>query len=107
MDALLEEERTALLNGDLDVLPDLLARKESLFDDIQELTEVQADELEELHVKTLRNQALLEAALSGIRSIVDRMTTLRRVRNSLDTYTNQGQRQEVQMTSGRALEKRA
>lgn len=107
LDALLEEERDALLKGDLDALPDLLARKERLFDEIQDLTEVQADALEGLHAKTLRNQALLESALAGIQSIVDRMNTLRRVRNSLETYTNQGQRQAVQLTSGRQLEKRA
>ncbi|MBO9476267.1 flagellar export chaperone FlgN [Shimia sp. R11_0] len=110
LETLLEEERQALLKGDLEALPDLLERKESLFEDLEaqhEDTPLEAEELEPLQHLFVRNQSLLESSQNGLRATTERMGTLRRVRTSLETYNNNGQRQAVQLTSGQRVEKRA
>lgn len=110
LETLLEEERQALLKGDLEALPDLLERKESLFEDLEAQHEempLEAEELEPLQHLFVRNQSLLESSQNGLRATTERMGTLRRVRTSLETYNNNGQRQAVQLTSGQRVEKRA
>ncbi|CUH51372.1 flagellar export chaperone FlgN [Shimia marina] len=110
LETLLEEERQALLKGDLEALPDLLERKESLFEDLEAQHEeipLEAEALEPLQHLFVRNQSLLESSQNGLRATTERMGTLRRVRTSLETYNNNGQRQAVQLTSGQRVEKRA
>lgn len=107
---LLEEERSVLLKGKLESLPDLLERKEALFEDLQgaqDEQEITAEELEPLQALFVRNQSLLESAQSGLRTMTERMGTLRRVRNSFETYGQNGQRQAVQLSYGQRVEKRA
>ncbi len=104
---LLEEERTLLLTGALDALPDMLARKEVLFEALQDLEDADAETFAPLLALSQRNQVLLESAQNGIRATTERMGTMRRVRTSLETYTNQGQRKAVTLTSGQRVEKRA
>lgn len=110
LETLLEEERQALLKGDLEALPDLLERKELLFEDLEAQHEempLEAEALEPLQHLFVRNQSLLESSQNGLRATTERMGTLRRVRTSLETYNNNGQRQAVQLTSGQRVEKRA
>ncbi|MGR3712002.1 MAG: flagellar biosynthesis protein FlgN [Shimia sp.] len=107
LDALLDEERALLKAGEMHKLANLLERKEALFEKVQDLGVSKHTEVATLRSKAERNQTLLQAAMSAVRSVADRMKDLTRVRNSLETYTNQGQRNAVQLTAGRKVEKRA
>lgn len=107
---LLEEERAALIEGKLDALPDLLERKEALFEELtqlQEDDEIDTDDLAPLQEGFARNQRLLESAQAGLQATQERMTTLRRVRTSFESYDNRGQRQSVQLSAGQRVEKRS
>lgn len=107
LDALLEQERAALLVGDLDVIPTLLQRKEALFDELAELPAPEAQELQNLQTKALRNQALLDSALRGIRAVADRMSAMRRVARSLETYDAAGRKTTIETRAQRKVERRA
>ncbi|MCP4822621.1 MAG: flagellar biosynthesis protein FlgN [Shimia sp.] len=107
---LLDEERAALIEGKLDALPDLLTRKEALFEELtilQEEEEIDADDLAPLQDGFARNQQLLESAQAGLRATQERMGTLRRVRTTFESYDNRGQRQAVQLSAGQRVEKRS
>ena len=107
LDALLEAERTALLAGDLDKIGTLLERKEALIDAFNTLEPERTDGLEGLQRKVVRNQALLDGALEGIRKVAARMAEMRRVRTSLDTYDQAGRKRTIDGTAPRRIEKRA
>ena len=107
---LLDEERAALIEGKLDALPDLLTRKEALFEELttlREEEEIDADDLAPLQYGFARNQQLLESAQAGLRATQARMGTMRRVRTTFESYDNRGQRQAVQLNAGQRVEKRA
>jgi flagellar biosynthesis/type III secretory pathway chaperone len=107
LDGLLEEERAALLVGDLEKVSGLLERKEELIDALSRLDAADAEALKSLNTKLHRNQALLDKALEGIRSVAKRLSALRRVRRSLDTYDEKGERKAIDMDQTGTLEKRA
>ena len=108
--SLLEDERTALIEGKLDALEGLLSRKQALFEELEERQEEDAidpESLAPLQDLFRRNHALLESTQKGLRATTERMGAMRRVRTSLETYTNTGQRHAVQMSAGQRVEKRA
>ncbi|WP_300011701.1 flagellar export chaperone FlgN [uncultured Roseobacter sp.] len=107
LDDVLEAERAALLIGDLDEIGRLLERKESLIDQLAALEEADRAPLEALNAKVMRNQALLDNALEGIRTVARRLAALRRVRSSLETYDEKGERRTIDVTPDGAVEKRA
>ena len=107
LDEVLDLEREALLCGDLDQIGRLLERKESLIDQLSNLEQGEREALEDLNSKVLRNQALLDHALEGIRTVARRLAALRRVRSSLDTYDERGERCTIDMTTDGTIEKRA
>lgn len=107
LDDLLEAERAALLVGDLDEIGRLLERKETLIDELATLEDAEAKPLEALNAKVKRNQALLDQALEGIRAVSKRLAELRRVRNSLETYDEKGERHKIDVSPDSSLEKRA
>ncbi|MGP6088729.1 flagellar protein FlgN [Antarctobacter jejuensis] len=103
---LLERERKALLNGDFDVLSDLLEEKQQL---AQELT---TEPLAETVVAPLRdglrrNQELFDRAMAGIRNVAARLGDLNRARRATDTYDANGQRQTIDAPAVKRLERRA
>ena len=109
---LLERERVALLDGDLDGLVRLLDDKRNLIDALNEqastaTTSGHQGELQKLQGKVARNQELLDSALQGIRSVANRMSTLHRVRRSLDTYDESGRKTTIEGLRGGSMEKRA
>lgn len=107
LDDILDAERAALLEGDVDKIGRLLERKETL---IETLNGYEADdraELEALNAKVARNQDLLNSALDGIRTVARRLATMRRIRNSLDTYDSKGRKTTIMTTSENSIEKRA
>ncbi|WP_407493727.1 flagellar protein FlgN [Pseudooceanicola sp. MF1-13] len=107
LDTLLDRERSALVEGDLQQLSMLLERKEQLLEEIAK-TEGPANKgLEALQGKAIRNQALLDSALQGIRSVANRFATLRRIRKSLETYDEFGHKSSLPALSENKVEKRA
>lgn len=107
LDDVLDAEREALLAGDLDEIGRLLERKETLIDQLATLEEADRESLEALNVKVMRNQALLDSALEGIRTVARRLAALRRVRSSLETYDEKGERHTIDVTPDGVVEKRA
>ena len=107
LDDLLEKERAALLEGNLDVITRLLDEKESLIDRLNGCTPTEQDALDNLRGKVTRNQALLDGALQGIRAVANRMSTLRRIRKSLDTYDEKGRKTTIHALRENKVEKRA
>jgi len=105
LDDLLEKERTALIGGDLDVISRSLPEKERLIDALN--TSGQREGLIGLQGKLMRNHALLDSAMDGIRSVANRLGALRRVRNSLDTYDESGRRTTIEGFREKQVEKRA
>lgn len=106
LEALLEKERIALLDGDLDSVASLIARKEEL---VQELGVSVDDTTQLAHLRREfdRNQVLLDSALSGIRRVASRFATLQRIRETLDTYDRDGRRRSIASDTVHKVEKRA
>ena len=65
LDVLLELEREALLNGDLEKIQEYLEEKESLIDQLNAVDVTQTNALRDLQAKVERNQVLLDGALQG------------------------------------------
>lgn len=107
LDDLLEQERTALLKGDLEKVGRLLEHKESLIEDLSRIEEFEAQSLHRLQGKMQRNQELLDSALEGIRIVAGRLAALRRVRTTLETYDSKGTRKTIEVGKDGAVEKRA
>jgi hypothetical protein len=107
LDNLLEDERRALLAGDLEAIGRLLRRKEALIDALNDIPPQAADGLEALQGKVVRNQALLDGALQGIRKVAGRMAAFRRIRRGLDTYDAEGRRTTIPGEIDHKVEKRA
>ncbi|MDH3264318.1 MAG: flagellar biosynthesis protein FlgN [Paracoccaceae bacterium] len=88
---LLEQERAALLSGDLAQLPALVAGKERLLLALEEATaRPDADALDRLKARATANQALLDAALRGVRAARARLETARAGGPALSTYDARG-----------------
>lgn len=107
LDHLLDRERAALVAGDLDSLPGLLAEKEELIDRLVGSERAETDSIQTLRGKASRNQQLLDSALDGLRAVTARMAELRRVRAGLDTYDMAGRRQVHDVTPRPQVERRA
>ena len=107
LDELLELERTALMQGDLDKIPILLEEKECLVEQLNGQAAGESADLQDLQLKVERNQALLDGALQGIRKVASRMAAFRRIRRSLETYDESGRKQTIQGEVERRVEKRA
>lgn len=107
LDDLLDAERRALLEGNLDDIARLHHRKEQLIDGLNNWGGEDTANLASLNAKLQRNQALLDTALNGIRSVARRLAAIRRVRQSLDTYDSAGRKNTVETRIDRSLEKRA
>lgn len=107
LDEILGMEREALLAGNLDALHPLLEQKESILTTLQTTKTDDESGLKYLQNKMLHNQKMLEGALQGIRSITERLATVKRVRETLETYDLHGQRTEMKVARTAKLEKRA
>ena len=106
LDALLEEERGALIAGDLDRIAALVDRKADLVAGLAGAAP-DARALVPLRRKLQRNQALLDGALEGIRTVAARVSTLRDVGGALETYDRNGRRQTWPAPRKDGIERRA
>jgi flagellar biosynthesis/type III secretory pathway chaperone len=107
LDTLLDRERQALVDGDLELLRRMLAQKQSLVEKINNLDMLERDSLAHVHDKVTRNQELLNSAMEGIRAVANRMADLRRVRQSLETYDQSGHKTRFETQGHSNVEKRA
>ncbi|MCB1340510.1 MAG: flagellar biosynthesis protein FlgN [Pseudooceanicola sp.] len=107
LDQLLDQERKAVLAGDLETIARILALKETLIDRVNAIPPQGPRDLRGLTEKLSRNQALLTAAMEGIRAVADRMADLRRVRQTLETYDRTGRRNRQQTPTHGTIERRA
>ncbi|WP_298853596.1 flagellar biosynthesis protein FlgN [uncultured Ruegeria sp.] len=107
LEEVLDLEREALVQGDLDRLSNMVPEKEKLIGAINDLQVLDSEELIRVQQKAERNQALLNSAAEGIRAVASRMAELRRVRQEFSTYGADGQRSEFTVRSTANLEKRA
>jgi hypothetical protein len=107
LDTILEDERRALLEGDLEAIGTLLARKEPLIDALNAEGPVVRAGIVALEEKVRRNQALLDGALEGIRNVAGRMAAFRKIRRTLETYDKTGRKSSISDTIEHQLEKRA
>lgn len=107
LEEVLEQERAALLAGDLTQLAAIAESKETLVAALVEPPVPAAELLRGLDVKLRRNQLLLNGAMEGIRAVADRVAELRRVEAGFETYGADGQRRSVGQYARRGFEKRA
>ena len=107
LDGLLDRERHALITGDLRAIEPLLEEKEALLNQIAAQNGPARPQIEALQGKALRNQALLDSALRGIRNVASRFATLRRIRKTLETYDEFGQKTALPAAQDRKVERRA
>ncbi len=107
LDELLDLERAALIDGELERLGALLPEKEKLIERINKLDSIEREALVGVQVKVTRNQSLLNSAMEGIQAVANRMAELRRVRKGLETYDESGRRMKHSTQLSKKLEKRA
>jgi len=107
LDTLLDHERQALVDGDLELLGRMLAQKQYLIEQINALDELERERLAQVHGKVTRNQELLNSAMEGIRAVANRMADLRRVRQGLETYDQTGHKTRFETQSHSSVEKHA
>lgn len=107
LDELLDRERAALLEGDLEGISRSLREKERLIDALNGLQLTPEVELSTIKRKVQRNQMLLDGALDGIRVVAERLSSLRSVRDTLETYDQTGQKTVFQRLRNGRVEKRA
>ena len=87
---LVEEERNAVLRGDLDHVARVFERKSDLIVALNGMEVADNAELEELRNQIERNQMLVEAAKRGAHMAVDRLKSMRRSRETLTLYDAHG-----------------
>ena len=104
---LLDEEREALLTGDLERVGRMFESKETLIEELSRIEEFEAEALTGLQSKMRRNQDLLDSALEGIRAVAGRLAEMRRVRTTLDTYDSKGSKKSIEIAKDGTVEKRA
>lgn len=107
LDDLLDRERACLLAGDLSGLSRILREKERIIDTLNSLLPESDPGLDALKDKALRNQALLDTAVEGIRAVANRVSALRRVRDTLETYDKSGRKTSFDAQPRGRVEKRA
>ena len=107
LDDMLERERAALLAGDLEGLSRILREKERVIDALNQGLPDDSGSLGTLKAKANRNQVLLDRAVEGIRVVADRVSALRRVRETLETYDQSGRKTTLESLHKGRVEKRA
>lgn len=105
IEALIEEERQALLSGDLNWLADLADEKEKLFASTNAITEQVV--LDRMQMGLRRNHTLFDEALKGIRAVSARLAEINRLRDTLETYDASGRKSLLRSGDQSKVERRA
>jgi flagellar biosynthesis/type III secretory pathway chaperone len=104
--SLLEAEREALLQGDLERIAQLMEEKEALVASLDDTLDM-AQALVPLQPAIRRNNDLFDQALAGIRAVTSRLGSLQSLRKTLETYDSSGRRFTIIEPAENRLEKRA
>ena len=107
LDDLLDDERQALLAGELENIARLHDRKTQLIEELRQLDLKDQEKLRDLSKKVGRNQELLSSALDGIRAVARRLSDVRQAREKIETYDASGKKQSISTSIQKNLEKRA
>ena len=101
---LLDKEVAILERGDFRELDALIADKEMLIDQALEQN-IAVDQA--LKSKLERSQSLLSASIEGVRSVQERIHSIRKVHGSISYYSASGQCHEKQLGQAQKLSKRS
>ncbi|MEJ6768645.1 MAG: flagellar biosynthesis protein FlgN [Paracoccaceae bacterium] len=104
---MLVAERALLITGDFKALERLEADKEKVIAAIRPMSERDLQELSHLRGLAEHNQQLFKQALKGIQDVADRLESIRKIGETIDTYDQTGRRISVETQQSKALEKRA
>lgn len=103
---ILDAEREALLQGDLEQLSSLLVSKDALITEINATPQSDLSVMQLLDGKVKRNQLLLDGAMEGIRAVALRLAHLRQVKGAFETYGPDGKRQDILLAPDSSVEHR-
>ena len=106
LDSLLESEREALLQGDLERIGQIMEEKQALVDSLDDSEET-ARLLLPMRDRIRRNNTLFDQALSGLRMAVARLGALHGISKAVHAYDASGQRFSISQPIENKLEKRA
>lgn len=104
---LLDWERESLVQGDLEAVMRILSEKERMMTSLTNIDPDHKKHFEALLLKAERNQQLLNSALEGIRVVMERISVLRKIRTTLETYDQNGQKKTIGSMMRQQVEKRA
>lgn len=107
LEDLLEHEHDAILNGRLQDLSRLLHRKEDLLKKLADIDPPESAALATLKARADHNQVLLGSVLRGIKSVQDRIASMRDGRSTHTTYTQAGLKQPISAQHQANFERRA
>ena len=100
-------ERALLVSGDFKALKRLEVDKEKVIAAIRPMSEKDLQELRHLRGLAEHNQQLFKQALKGIQDVSDRLESIRKLGETIDTYDHTGRRVSVETQQSKELEKRA
>ncbi|MEX0283420.1 MAG: flagellar biosynthesis protein FlgN [Paracoccaceae bacterium] len=86
-----DQERQAILEGDLGRLSKLVERKADLADQLATCEGLDEDRIVGLNDKFHRNQDLLQSAMDGVRQVAERLKQLQAAQSGLNVYDGKGQ----------------
>lgn len=107
LDALLEREYAALLDGDLASIERLGSEKVALLEKVSVAAVDDLDGFASMRNRLIRNQTLAQSAIEGMRMAIRRVKEINEVSASLRTYRKDGKKVQVAIRGGDALSKRS
>lgn len=106
LDGMLERERRAALDGDVEALPALLAEKERLLTALEASGPAPEARIDRARARIARNRALLDGALDGMRTAIRAISARRQARQALNTYDISGTRTAIGQDAHRLQQRR-
>ena len=105
--AVLEKERAALLDGDLQNLGDFVMLKSEILDTLSSKNIPKAQDWHIVQSRLKENQRLIEAALNGLLSVNDKLQEARHAFERLSIYDPTGKKTSYAVNVPRKLERKA
>ena len=91
-EALLAEERRAVMAADFDALDEIAGRKAAVMSELRDVR-APAERLRQLRRTAERNGELLAASARGLRAVIRRLSEIRSANGPLRTYSQDGRQQ--------------
>ena len=107
LEALLMQERDSLLAGALDDIAPLMEEKIALISQLRRDPPEDAERVRRLHATMVRNQALFDQTLAGLRNAAELVGSMRHLRRSMEIYDATGRRATIDMPPAQQVERRA